>query len=47
MRYLRSFNQSISIDHISDIKDIILEIQDMGCTIDINTGVKYQVESRS
>ena len=31
-------------DYIDDIKDIVLEIQDMGYTVDINTSIQYHIE---
>lgn len=45
MKYLKSFNEGVSSDIISDVKDIILEVQDMGYTIDINTSIQYHIEA--
>jgi len=55
MKYLRKFNESKKrasvrgrkkriFDYIDDIKDIVLEIQDMGYTVDYNTSIQYHIE---
>ena len=44
MKYLRKFNESIR-EHFDDIRDIVLEIQDMGYTVDINTSIQYHIKS--